>query len=205
MRHLQGPPRASLTVRGARRRLVPVLLFIALAVLASDQLTKLWAVRTLTGGARTPLVGDLLGLTLVHNAGAAFSIASGMTWVFTVAAIAVSVVVLRVANRLRSRGWTAALGLLLGGALGNLADRLFRAPGPGRGEVVDFIAYGDLFVGNVADIAIVASACLMVLLGLANVGLDGRRGEPRQLSAASDGGGDGAVGVDGAGSGGDRG
>ena len=160
------------------RRLVLTLVVLAASVLVVDQLTKLWAVGTLSVGERTPLIGDLLGLSLLYNPGAALSIATGMTWVFTVAAVVVTVVIVRVANRLGSLGWTIALGLLLGGALGNLTDRLLRAPGVGRGHVVDFIAYGDLFVGNVADIAIVAAAGLIVLLTLRGVGVDGSRPEP---------------------------
>jgi signal peptidase II len=109
-----------------------------------------------------------------------------MTWVFTLAALVVSIVILRVAPRLGSRGWSVALGLLLGGALGNLADRLLREPGVGRGHVVDFIAYGDLFVGNVADIAIVAAAGLIILLSLRGIGVDGSRAT-HQPPAADDG------------------
>ena len=159
----------------ARRRFVPTLLLLAVGVLLLDQATKIWALASLTAGERTPLVGDLLGLSLVRNPGAAFSVATGMTWVFTLAAVVVTVVVLRVANRLGSRGWTAALGLLLGGALGNLVDRLFREPGFARGHVIDFIAYGDWFVGNVADIAIVGAAFLIAILGIRGIGLDGTR------------------------------
>ena len=162
-------------MRPSRRPLVLVLLALAIAVLVVDQLSKMWAVATLIEGERTPLLGDLLGLSLLYNPGAALSIATGMTWIFTVAAVVVSVVILRVANRLGSRGWTVALGLLLGGALGNLVDRLLRPPGIARGHVVDFIAYGDLFVGNVADIAIVVAAGLVVLLTLRGIGVDGSR------------------------------
>lgn len=162
-------------MRPARRPLVLALLALAAAVLVVDQLSKLWAVASLTEGERTPLLGDLLGLTLLYNPGAALSIATGMTWALTLAAGAVSVVILRIANRLGSRGWAVALGLLLGGALGNLCDRIFREPGVGRGHVVDFIAYGSVFVGNVADIAIVAAAVLIVLLSLRGIGVDGTR------------------------------
>ena len=158
-----------------RRPLVLVLLVLAVLVLLVDQLTKVWAVANLTEGERTPLVGDLLGLSLLYNPGAALSFATGMTWVFTVAAVVVAVVILRVANRLGSRSWTIALGLLLGGAVGNLFDRMLRPPALARGHVVDFIAYGDLFVGNVADIAIVAAATLIVLLTLRGIGVDGSR------------------------------
>lgn len=173
-----------------RRRLLTALLSLAALVLVVDQGTKAWAVSSLVEGRRTPLVGDLLGLTLLFNPGAALSFATGMTWVFTLAAVAVTVVILRVSNRLGSRGWTVALGLLLGGALGNLIDRLVREPGIGRGHVIDFIAYGDLFVGNVADIAIVAAAGLIILLSLRGIGLDGSRtvqpaGDPSEGPAAT--------------------
>lgn len=161
--------------RPARPRLVLGVLVLAAAVLVVDQLTKEWALRTLSEGERSPLLGDLLGLTLLRNPGAALSFATGMTWVFTLAAVAVTVVVLRVSHRLGSRSWALALGLLLGGAVGNLVDRLTREPGFARGHVIDFIAYGDWFVGNVADIAIVAAAGLIVLLSLRGVGMDGSR------------------------------
>lgn len=170
-----------------RRRYVSTLLLLAMGVLLIDQLTKVWAVASLTAGERTALLGDLLGLALVRNPGAAFGVATGMTWVFTLAAIVVSAVVLRVANRIGSRGWTAALGLLLGGALGNLMDRLFREPGFARGHVVDFIAYGDWFVGNFADIAIVGSAVLIAVLGMRGIGLDGTRaGQPERAEAGAE-------------------
>lgn len=162
-------------MRVTRRPLVLALLVLAVLVLAVDQLTKVWAVANLTEGERTPLLGDLLGLSLLYNPGAALSFATGMTWVFTIAAVVVAIVILRVANRLGSRGWTIALGLLLGGAVGNLLDRLLRPPALARGHVVDFIAYGDFFVGNVADIAIVAAAALIVLLTLRGIGVDGSR------------------------------
>lgn len=168
-----------------RRPLVLALLALAVVVLVVDQLTKVWAVQSLTEGVRTPLVGDLLGLTLLYNPGAALSIATGMTWVLTLAAATVSVVILRVANRLGSRGWAVGLGLLLGGALGNLVDRLFREPGFARGHVVDFIAYGELFVGNVADIAIVAAAGLIVLMSLRGIGVDGTRAEASGAGAGA--------------------
>ncbi len=162
-------------MRPTRRPLVLALLTLAAVVLVVDQLTKAWAVTTLVEGVRHPLVGDLLGLTLLYNPGAALSLATGMTWVLTLAATVVSVVILRIANRLGSRSWAVALGLLLGGALGNLGDRFFREPGFARGHVVDFIAYGNLFVGNVADIAIVAAAGMIVLLSLRGIGVDGTR------------------------------
>lgn len=162
-------------MRLVRRPLVALLLAVAVAVILADQLTKVWALANLTEGVRTPVLGDLLGLSLIFNAGAALSIAEGMTWIFTIAALAVAVVILRVASRLGSRSWAIALGLLLGGAVGNLIDRLFRAPGFGRGHVIDFIAYGNLFIGNVADVAIVVAAVVVVLLSLRGIAVDGSR------------------------------
>lgn len=175
-----------------RRHLVVLTLGLAAAVLAADQLTKVWALGSLSEGERVPLLGDLLGLTLLFNPGAALGIASGMTVVLTLAAVGVAVVILRVAGRLGSRGWAVGLGLLLGGALGNLGDRLFRAPGVGRGHVVDFIAYADWFVGNVADVAIVVAGGLIVVQSLRGTGLDGTRHDAAEESADGDAGADGA-------------
>lgn len=173
MRDVQGAPGATLT---ARRRHLAVLAAVALTVLAADQGTKALALARLTEGERIPLLGDLLGLQLIHNPGAALSLASGMTWVFTVAAVGVSAVIVKVSDRLGSRAWAIALGLLLGGAVGNLVDRLVRPPGIGSGHVVDFLAYGTWFIGNVADIAIVVAAGLIVLLTVLGIGMDGSRG-----------------------------
>ncbi|WP_315097728.1 signal peptidase II [uncultured Cellulomonas sp.] len=158
-----------------RRALLVGLFSLTAVVLVLDQLTKAWAVGALVEGERRSLVGDLLGFQLVFNPGAALSIATGMTWLLTVVAVVVVVVVVRASRRIGSRAWALALGLLLGGALGNLVDRLVREPGVARGEVVDFIAYGDWFVGNVADVAIVGAAVLVVLLAATGVHLDGTR------------------------------
>ncbi len=155
---------------------------VAVVVLLVDQLTKVWALSSLDGAPRRAVVGDLLGLELTRNAGAALSIGTGMTWVLTLAAVVVVVVVVRTARRARSTAWAVTFGLLLGGALGNLGDRLFRDPGPLRGHVVDFIAYGDWFIGNVADIAIVVAAGLVILLVVRGVQLDGTRETRRQAA-----------------------
>ena len=158
-----------------RHRLVPLVVVLSVVVLGIDQLTKWRVLATLVPGERIDLIGSLLGLELVFNPGAALSIATGMTWVLTVVAAVVVVVVARASRRLGSRLWAVAFGLLLGGALGNLVDRFFRPPAPARGQVVDFIAYGNWFVGNVADIAIVVAAALVVLQTLRGVRLDGTR------------------------------
>ncbi len=171
-RPTNGPSSPAPATRGRMARLVVA---ITLVVLAVDQLTKWRALARLVPGQRIDLVGSWLGLDLVFNTGAALSIATGMTWVLTIVAAIVVVVVARASRRLGSRVWSVAFGLLLGGALGNLVDRFFRPPAPARGHVVDFIAYGNWFVGNVADIAIVAAALLVVVQTLRGVRLDGTR------------------------------
>jgi signal peptidase II len=182
MQAAPGTPLSDVTPRRApsRRALVTTLAVLAAVVVALDQVSKALAVARLSPERPVPLLGDLLQLRITRNAGAAFSMATGATWLLTVVAVVIVVVVLRSVRRLGSRGWALALGLLLGGAIGNLVDRLVRDPGVGRGHVVDFIAYGHLFIGNVADIAIVAAAVLMALLSVRGIGLDGARVPPRR-------------------------
>ncbi len=168
------------------RRLIVLLAAVAAAVLLIDQATKAVALNQLTEGERVPVIGDLLGWQLLHNPGAALSLATGMTWVFTLAAIGVTIVIVRVADRLGSRAWAIGLGLLLGGALGNLVDRAVRPPGIGQGHVVDFIAYGNWFIGNVADIAIVVAAFAIVALTMVGIGIDGVRTGTGEDTSESD-------------------
>ncbi|WP_430594457.1 signal peptidase II [Isoptericola sp. QY 916] len=177
-----------------RRKLITGTFVLAALVLLIDQLTKWWAESALVwGDDPKPLIGELLQLRLIYNPGAALSIATGMTWILTIVVVIVVVVIVRAIRRIGSTGWAVALGLLLGGALGNLGDRFFREPGFARGHVVDFIDYG-VFVGNVADIAIVAAAVLIVILSFRGIGLDGRRHvedgdalpEPSEPAAPSD-------------------
>lgn len=181
------------TSANPRRRLVTFLVVLAAVTLVLDQATKAWALATLDEGVRHPVLGDLLGIQLLFNPGAALGLATGTTWLLTLVAVAVVVVIVRVSRRLGSRGWALALGLLLGGALGNLTDRLIRDPGFARGHVIDFIAYADWFVGNVADIAIVVAAGLLMILSLRGVRLDGTRegaddpAEEAEADGAADG------------------
>jgi signal peptidase II len=137
---------------------------VAAVVLAVDQLSKMWAEASLPVGERFPLLGDALGIRLIYNPGAAFSIGSGATWVFTIAAGGAVVAASWFAWRVRSRPWAVCIGLFLGGAVTHFLDRLLRAPSFGQGHVVDFIAYFDWFVGNVADIALFAAGVLVVTL-----------------------------------------
>ena len=154
---------------------LPLLLAVAAAVLALDIVTKLLAVEELSDREPISLLGGLLTLRLVRNPGAAFGMAQGMTIVFTCVAVAVVVVILRLARRLTSSWWAVALGLVLGGALGNLTDRLLRSPGPGRGHVVDFLELPRWPVFNLADSAIVCAGVLMVLLSARGTSYDGSR------------------------------
>lgn len=183
-----------------RRRLFGLLAAVAVAGYVLDQLTKAWAVRSLTDQPPTDLLGSFLRLELIRNAGAAFSIGTGNTWVLTLIAVVVLVVVIRTSRRLGSTGWAWALGLLLGGALGNLTDRIVREPGFGQGHVVDFINYGGLFIGNIADIAIVSAAILIALLALTGRRVDGTREtrQPHERGRHEATGSDEATGADGA-------
>jgi signal peptidase II len=162
--------------RRRRSRALIVILVIAVLVVLADQLTKLWATSTLREGEYHSLIGTLLGLQLTYNSGAAFSFLVNATWVFTIIAAAAVVALLWFARRVGSRWWAVAFGLLLGGALTHLGDRLFRAPSFGQGHVVDFIAYANWFIGNVADIAIFCGALLALVLAVVGVPL---RGGPR--------------------------
>lgn len=158
------------------------LLTIAAVVLAFDLLTKIVAVAWLSPGDPVYLIGDWARLSLVRNPGAAFSMATGMTWLLTLIAAAVVIGVIRIGRTLRSLWWAIGLGLILGGAFGNLIDRMFRAPGPFQGHVVDFVAIGWWPVFNVADSGVVCGAILLVVLTLfgfePNGTRTGRDGEP---------------------------
>ena len=162
-----------------RRRSLIVLAAVAVSVIIVDQLTKYWVVTVIrprmdSGEGPIVLLGGLLKLTYTENTGAAFSMGTGYTWIFSVIAVVVSIVIVRSARRLGSIGWAIALGGLLGGSLGNLIDRITREPGPGRGYVVDWIQLPNFAVFNVADSAIVCSAILMVLLSLRGVEFSGK-------------------------------
>ena len=166
---------------GVQPRRIGVLVAIAVTTLALDVISKAIVVATLPDRPPIELLGGLVTLRVLRNSGAAFNIGNGMTLVFTVIATGVVVAILRYARKLRSLPWAITLGLLLGGALGNLADRVFRAPGFGRGHVVDWISvfgpnakYWPIF--NLADSAIVCGAILAAGLSLFGIAVDGKRG-----------------------------
>lgn len=150
-------------IRKSSPRALGVALAVAALGLILDQVTKMLAIAQLTPGSRVPLIADVLSLLLVRNPGAAFSIGSGAAWVFTVIGALAAAAIIGVAVRLRGIRWGIALGLILGGAVGNLADRLLKPPSFGQGHVTDFIAYGDLFIGNIADILVVSGVLLCLI------------------------------------------
>ena len=151
------------------------LLLVAGIVLGLDLTSKIVAVRTLSNRTSVDLLGGFLTLRLTRNAGAAFSIGVGMTVVFTTVAVIVIFAILRTSRRLYSLPWAIALGGLLGGALGNLTDRIFRSPGVFRGHVVDFIELPNWPVFNLADSAIVGAGILMFVLAARGIPIEGRQ------------------------------
>ena len=168
-------PEQSAGSGGRPRRRIGVLLAVALVVLALDVTTKLVAVAELQGRAPVEVVDGVLTLRLVRNPGAAFGVAQGLTIALTAIAVVVILVILRIARRLRSGPWAVGLGMVLGGAVGNLVDRVFREPGPFRGHVVDFLELPHWPVFNLADSAIVSGGILLVLLSLRGITYDGSR------------------------------
>ena len=159
-----------------------------MAVLAVDQFTKYLAITFLPSETLVPVLGDFFGLYLIRNSGAAFSFGAGFTWVFTIALAAVAVAIVVLIRRVRARSWVIVLGLLLGGVLGNLTDRLFREPGFGVGHVVDFISTPWMWfwtspaIYNIADCFIVTMMISIAVLVFIGLRLDGTR-EPRRNQA----------------------
>ena len=168
---LDAPPRKRLSPRA-----LGLLAAVALVAYGLDQATKFLVTENLPYQESVPVIGELLQLHYVRNPGAAFSFATGFTWVLSIIAVGVIVFVIWFAPRIRSLGWAVMFGLVLGGAFGNVTDRLFRPPSFGLGHVVDFIqVWGFPAIFNIADICVVTAMGLFLLLSLRNVGLDGVR------------------------------
>jgi signal peptidase II len=148
---------------------------IACVVFAADQLVKNWVVTHLPERQVVPVFGEFLQWYFVRNPGAAFSLASGSTWIFTILATVVALVIVWQIRRIGSLSWAIFLGMLLGGTLGNLWDRLTRLPGFPEGHVIDFIYTPWMMsaIYNIADIAIVISMAIFVLVTLLGVPIDG--------------------------------
>jgi signal peptidase II len=164
----------------ARPRRLLLFAAVAVAALTLDIVSKVLVAANLGDQPPVKLLGGAIYLVETRNSGAAFSMGTGATVVLTLVALVVVAVILRTARRMHSLGWAVALGLILGGALGNIVDRLFRAPGVGRGHVVDWISLfsndGSRFaIFNLADSAITCGAVLAAILALRGVNLDGTR------------------------------
>lgn len=166
------PPQATQPVRGKTTALV---VLAAVVVLVVDQLSKIWAVARLEGQPSIEIIGDTFQLSFVRNPGAAFSLGSGSTMFVSIIALVIVVVLMFRARNLRSVGWAIAIGGMIGGAVGNLVDRVLRDPGGLSGHVVDFLALSFWPVFNVADMAVVGSALLMIVLAFMGIDFDGTR------------------------------
>ena len=151
-----------------RTSLVQRLFSLACLIWAIDFLTKNWALENLDSSSR-PVIGTFLQITLLRNPGAAFSMATGFTIVFTTVSIAVAIFITRSAARITSAWWAYVAGLVLGGVLGNLTDRIFRAPGFLYGHVIDWIELPHWPIFNVADSAIFIAAGIAILLTIKNI------------------------------------
>lgn len=164
-----------------------VMLLCTFAAYAFDQLTKGWVISTMSEGQVTPVLPPLLNWRFIRNPGAAFSIGTDYTWVFTIIMVVVATAIVLQLRKVASWGWSVALGLVLGGALGNLTDRLFREPSFGQGHVVDFIALPNFAIFNIADSAVVSGVVLICILTLRGIGMDGRRSTDVESAAPAAG------------------
>jgi signal peptidase II len=167
---------APATTRPRTRRIwaLTTMFCVAVVVLAADAISKAQVLAKLPGHPPVRLLDGLITLDLTFNAGAAFGVGTSYTAVIALIVCGVIVYIIRTARRLRSRAWTIALGLLLGGAMGNLGDRLFRAPGLLRGQVVDWIDLPHFpWTFNLADASITCAAVIIAILALRGIRIDG--------------------------------
>ena len=190
-----GPEGSGARRRLSRRTVLWTIAAIGAVIAVIDQITKNWAVDSLPLLEPQPFIGEILQLTLLYNSGAAWGMGSEITSVVTcLQLVIVAGVILFAVKAVRSPWYTAALGLIMGGALGNIHDRLLREPGPFRGAVVDFLELPSWPVFNIADMAVVGGAIMIVALGVFGVASDPAHdeedssaegtGEPAQKDAA---------------------
>ena len=139
---------------------------VAAAIVVADQLTKWWVVAAMQVGETHDLIPGVLYLHRVENSGAAFGLLPGAGSFIALGAVAAAVLIVLVVHKLEGRLEAVAMGLVLGGALGNLVDRFFRGPGLLDGKVVDFVRF-DFWPSfpafNVADSGITVGACLAIV------------------------------------------
>ena len=161
---MQAEGRTALKVRRWR-----TLFGVAWAVWIIDLATKIWAVENLSYRSNIKIIGDFFQLTYVRNPGAAFSFASGATVFLSLFSLLVMIAILHYSVKITSRGWAVVLGLVLGGILGNMVDRIFREPGVLRGHVIDWLQLPNWPVFNIADMAIVSAALISMVLTAKNI------------------------------------
>ncbi|MEY4082022.1 MAG: hypothetical protein RLZZ389_289 [Actinomycetota bacterium] len=161
---MQAEGRTALKVRRWR-----TLFGVAWAVWIIDLATKIWAVENLSYRSNIKIIGEFFQLTYVRNPGAAFSFASGATVFLSLFSLLVMIAILHYSVKITSRGWAVVLGLVLGGILGNVVDRIFREPGVLRGHVIDWLQLPNWPVFNIADMAIVFAALISMVLTARNI------------------------------------
>ncbi|MEY2634802.1 MAG: hypothetical protein RIS75_742 [Actinomycetota bacterium] len=161
-----------------------IVLLVAAVVVFLDQLTKQWVTRSLELGESREIIGSILKLHLIHNPGAAFSFLTGSTWVFTILAGVVSIVIVTQARKITNTYWMYAVGGVLGGALGNFIDRLTNVPGFGIGHVIDFIEVPYWPIFNIADSSIFVSSISLVFLTYKGITMNGLTHKSHGASAA---------------------
>lgn len=171
----------------AKRKSRYWIIWLAVAVFAyvCDQLTKWWVTSTMFEGQKTPVIPGLLQWYYIKNPGAAFSIGEDFTWFFTIIMAVVAVIIIVMSRKIASIWWGIGLGLLLGGALGNLTDRLFQEPSFGMGHVIDFISLPNFAIFNMADMGVVGGVITICLLTLFGVSIDGTRHSSPSTKAES--------------------
>lgn len=160
-----------------------LLVAVAVIIILCDLITKILVVSTLEG--RRIIHWGFIDFVVIRNPGAAFSIATGSTWILTLIALTLVVVIIRLGRKLESLAWAWGFGLILGGALGNLIDRFFRAPSPFQGHVVDFISIGWWPVFNIADSAICCGVIVMLIEVLRGINPDGERDRTSDKDSSS--------------------
>ncbi|CAB4672386.1 unannotated protein [freshwater metagenome] len=145
------------------------LLSVAWSIWILDLATKAWAVSQLSHRDSVQVIGKFFQLTFVRNSGAAFSFATGATLLFSLFSICVLIAIIYFAPRLTSKGWAVVLGLVMGGILGNLSDRIFREPAFLRGRVIDWMQLPHWPIFNIADSAIVVASAISIVLSARNI------------------------------------
>jgi signal peptidase II len=180
-----------------RRFLGPILVAVqAVLWIVIDQWSKWWAESELEFREYVPLWGELFGFRLVYNPGAAFGIAADYTWVLSIVAALAVVGLVWFSLSTRHWLWAIGMGAMTGGAISHLGDRLFREPGFAIGHIVDFLDYAGFFVGNVADIALVGGAIVLVLASLIGAPREGRAPQADAAWPPADSDGDSSTAVD---------